>query len=45
MDCIQNAIALPDRDLNEGLGAHDVEGGSIVKGVEGWIHLLGIASD
>jgi len=45
MDRIQNAIALPDRDLNEGLGAHDVEGGAIVKGVEGWIHLLGIASD
>jgi hypothetical protein len=45
MDRIQNAIALPDRDLNEGLGAHDVEGRAIMKGVEGWIHLLGIASD
>ena len=38
MNRIQNAIALPDRDLDEGLGTHDVEGGSVVKGVEGWIH-------
>ena len=38
MDRIQNAIPLPDGDLDEGLGTHDVEGGSVVKGVEGWIH-------
>jgi hypothetical protein len=38
VDRIQNAIALPDRDFDEGLGTHDVESGSVVKGVEGWIH-------
>jgi len=38
MDRIQNAIAFPDGDLDESLGTHDVESGSVVKGVEGWIH-------